>query len=470
MNPLLQQPSQPSIWQQPLPSTSASGQFVAPNPPGSTQLHQPLYPISPMQVEAQRPSYQDATYPGLFYPPQGFAASLYPDPRTAPISTSQNQPNMQIPSWQDYASNFLFGPSQPLPVFSTQQKTLKGNDVILQLSSHIDKYQDPVSAQNTKATCDPVFNVKDLLTIKEDSDYVLGDADGSIFRVIMLAIHSGHLQLRSSLINKNSVIVEEAIDILAELAFQETAHINQGLAFCEQFQSSLRNQQKIQRLCELLVPVKSDKTLVIIGDLINDRFSSDKVKMALLLVILFLLGVVIIAGNHDVHNPDALKKEIEENKQFGSHALDTWTPEKWLVFQQKVLKFAHYDKKTGTLYNHTGVEKLPDDQDGRHVLMTAIGTYAFHGVFDPEQFVNIVNKKFHNMTWDNVVFKSFTDYRPTKEAVSAALKDMSPVKRLVQGHNGAEDLSGPDVFIFNPRKMDKGCMSACMSAGRLGSS
>lgn len=216
---------------------------------------------------------------------------------------------------------------------------------------------------------------RDLLDIKKakkmesGNTYVLADADGSAPRIILLAIHSGHMELEEiSIENFGYVLNQEAKAIKAKnegdeeiyRAFLENAEVDAKIA------SIVRNAKY----------KKSTKKLVYIGDIIFDRFTMNVQTNIELIEKLSAVNAVFIKGNHDsfevleyaikpadIKNPEIHLTQSGLARQYGCGSfgfienLDSNLEKLKKLSEDKIL--LHSILIENTFFSHNGIAFIP---------------------------------------------------------------------------------------------------------------
>ena len=172
--------------------------------------------------------------------------------------------------------------------------------------------------------------------------YVLGDSDGSISRMLLMAIHSGHVALDDS-----------SLQTLADVVNNEARALQKGSAYnIEAFQKDQNNAQQLNDVLGKAVFRHSPNSLVFMGDIVHDRMSCDKQATADLVRKLHSNGAVFILGNHDSF--DHCAAYPAHDPQVGSFAQRQLTRQEALALEQDCFVHAHFDGSK--LYTHNGVE------------------------------------------------------------------------------------------------------------------
>jgi len=204
----------------------------------------------------------------------------------------------------------------------------------------------------------------------ENKTYVLGDTDGSIARVLLIAIRSKHIKM-------DDAVLKDFADLLNE----EAAVIETKLQYLPQFQANKVLAQKIENIMGHLEYTQSTSKLVSIGDNIHDRFSCHKEAMLELIEKLHGVGVIFIKGNHDTHAiveyTEKLKSSsIGDTTQWGCNAVNKGFLEKskWDDFERKFFVNCYFDEANNIFYIHNGLHVgIQDDKTMRIAYSGSIG-------------------------------------------------------------------------------------------------
>ncbi len=310
-----------------------------------------------------------------------------------------------------------------------------------------------------------LLRLRGVGSVSETSPVVTGDPDGSISRLLLVAVHTGHVVIDLEGQKLLAVAMNQEARALLRLS-RGTGNEEQN-EILQQVQTNELNRKTIRDLTLHLTYRAGHALCVEIGDLFHDRLISDKNVLRAIALELKKVGVIFITGNHDV----LFKKGT--GAQSGKFALDDLDEMGWKDFQDKVLTNAYYDEKTNTVFVHHGIALL----DNEKTVETAFGNYAIPDTgFKAEDFVAWVNhqgrplpdccviqeeKKEANLAYH----KKFIKYRPKKEKIRTAAAKLDV--RIVHGHNDDTDYdSSPHVVSLNPRQS---AQSQCFPvAARIG--
>ncbi|MFN8770690.1 MAG: hypothetical protein ACK5Z5_01445 [Neisseriaceae bacterium] len=122
--------------------------------------------------------------------------------------------------------------------------------------------------------------------------YILGDADGDIVRLYLLAIQSGHI-----------ILSEEAQDALVKLMNLAAFHLgNTSMGD----RSGYRKSKEVNDLLDILMSKSTyvrncPNRLICVGDIIHDRWSNNKSFTIKAIELFQQVGGVFNLGNHDIY-------------------------------------------------------------------------------------------------------------------------------------------------------------------------
>jgi hypothetical protein len=137
---------------------------------------------------------------------------------------------------------------------------------------------------------------------------VVGDADGSICRMVLAGMNAGYISLP-----------EEQLTELAELMDAEaTAALayNHGEDYVlEEFQKNPDIAAKFDRIVSNATFKPGHSKLVFLGDILHDRFSNNKQAMEKLIRGMHRQDAVFITGNHDVYSEVNGKDDLQESDE-----------------------------------------------------------------------------------------------------------------------------------------------------------
>ena len=268
-------------------------------------------------------------------------------------------------------------------------------------------------------------------SVGEPPSYVLGDADGSISRMLLMGIQSGHVQLAPL-----------ELKLLAEAMNKEAQAANDGNL--EGFQSDAKLSTDFDAIVKNAKFTPSANKLVFIGDIVHDRFSNNKPAMRDLIGQLHDRGAVFIKGNHDVYDECFNQgRRALRRCQVGEHGVQLPAQEARAL--EALFVHAHYDESARTFYSHNGFQYSPEDG-----YRTAFGHIQAK---TPQELAEGMNA-----TPYSAESGEFTKFRPTDHIMQTARigpagsTDGGPV-RQVHGHNDNHGVTG-NVFNLNARDVE----------------
>lgn len=179
---------------------------------------------------------------------------------------------------------------------------------------------------------------------------VLGDSDGSIARMILLAIQSNHIKLDQTGFDKLILLLEYEALMMTSLSYPSVSSYQRNTGIAELL-ADLINKH--------ITYHPSETKLIFIGDILHDRLSCNKTAAIDFIVQLHQVGALFILGNHDIyresHTPEG--KCLGGDGQFGEYAVDkggkTW--DEWQEFEQKYFVHCYYDDKKKCFFIHNGI-------------------------------------------------------------------------------------------------------------------
>ena len=304
-----------------------------------------------------------------------------------------------------------------------------------QIQALVSEVKDEATTQHFAYLMEPGnITLSGVQGVREPRRLVVGDADGSLCRVLVAGLASGHL-----------VMSPAAMKDLAAIMRLE-ASLGAGVVERQKFQRSEEIAEGFDRIMGGVRARSSPdgNRLVFIGDLLHDRLSNNKPAMANAIRLLAgedtysavdTPGVIFILGNHDLPRAPGVDWEAgasvfeQHELQWGAAAarhLDRQANEE--LIRSYFLK-AWFDRQAGFFYCHNGIEPL-----GGGVVRTALGVVHATSPDVLETEMNLV-------AIGNGHHPDFTNFRPEESAMSAgALGDLGlwqgqPVF-YVHGHSG----------------------------------
>ena len=327
---------------------------------------------------------------------------------------------------------------------------------LLELMRHIDnptaiffrRLFDPPAIKAASITKPDGVEAPQSAAAVAEKTVTIGDADGSIGRVMTAAISNGQMKLD-----------REGFKLLGEVLVGENRNQNT----LSKYQSDAAIADKIEQILSRATFSKGDNKLVFIGDILHDRFSNNKMAMKTLIETLHGQGVVFIKGNHDVYdevNPDDNLQNIRSRKQADADFAEQngFFSAKGLSKQQsdelvaQCFVNAYFDEANGVLYTHNGVEA--GKVEGTYE--TGLGTIKAN---NPKELADKLNETAYVLETS-----VFTDFRPADDAMQAeaigSIGKWNDRKVIfVHGHNDNAGALG-NVVNVNARKNGDFCPAA----------
>jgi hypothetical protein len=261
---------------------------------------------------------------------------------------------------------------------------------------------------------------------------VLGDGDGSVARMTLMAIHSGRMKLGPGGLEKLAT------------AMNKEAAAGNSRALTD-FQSDGQLARDLDEMVSGAEFLPGQGDLIFIGDIMHDRFSCDKSVTAKLVRALHEKGAVFIKGNHDVYDEcfgPGDRSALGPN-QSGESAIQL-TPDQAREVEG-LFVHAHYDSTTATFYSHNGVRLKPETEN---VYQTAFGEITADS---PQELAQRMREtEYLSNKW------VFTNYRPKDTEMQTshmgpAGQTLTRDVRFVHGHNENFGASG-NVVNVNARQ------------------
>ena len=239
-------------------------------------------------------------------------------------------------------------------------------------------------------------------------------ADGSMCRVALAALASGHLSLTPDAIENLAMVMREeclAPDDQARHRLQSSpdiaARLDRVLAGAE------------------VSPSPDGRRLVFIGDLLHDRYSNNKAALAALIRKLSsdsspapdTPGVVFIMGNHDA--PALGERALVSNQagvdpysiQWGAYAARPLSSEDSGALIRECFARAWFDRDSGVFYSHNGIQP-----GANGAVKTAFGTVH---ASTPEELESAMNLTLITGGKREDV-SQLTNFRPDEDFMSRA--------------------------------------------------
>ena len=305
--------------------------------------------------------------------------------------------------------------------------------------------------------------------------FAMGDADGSMARVVLHAIASGVAQLP-----------EDKMPALARLMSREIGALNGGtLEDIADFQQDPQVSQDLEEVAEALqVTAKAQDgapSCMFLGDILSDRFTNNQQAMAKLIYKLSGYangkpggtksdtGVRFIAGNHDT-TPlfTAGGKEVFDSPEsgliWGSLATKKLS---WKDYQDVLLNcFRAADYSGGVLTTHNGVRRHVTGQymigvgDPSKIFYTKDGDNKLLADFQlvsaksPQELARKMNEAFTTqVTANGPKGVISTEFRPGDKDMTPDAMGFRNIRgfRQLHGHNASANEDHPGVTNLNAR-------------------
>lgn len=304
--------------------------------------------------------------------------------------------------------------------------------------------------------------------------FVMGDADGSMGRVVLHALASGVARL------PKDKMLSLAFVIATEFSVLETGQIIE-------FQGQIPLREELDRLADSIVVTPnaqaSRPACIFLGDILSDRFTNNQSAMSRLIHTLSGVahadpnvrvetGVVFIAGNHDTQplltkdGVDVFKDIDDEGIKatWGGYASNKLTLSGYQAVLGNCFRAAHYSD--GVLVTHNGVAKGARSKQ----FLVALGDAHARGdatnaqgescadarvisARSPRDLADKMNRAFRELIalgrFDNAIS---TNFRPRDEHMTpTALGFKVPGFRQLHGHNDDANEDHPGVTNLNAR-------------------
>lgn len=329
-----------------------------------------------------------------------------------------------------------------------------------------------------------ILKLKIIGDVSSTKSFVLGDSDGSLGRIVLLAIQSGHIELKS----------EEGYNHLAFILNEETSLFQGENRYLKRnytkYQSSSIISDALLKLyneCEFKTP--TNQKLIFLGDIMHDRLTCNKHMTCLFVESLHNCGAIFILGNHDsidatfpifdkkklvlvpedVHfarfafnqgfqitktpkaSPKKEHKFPKENKEVKKlvkaieeeSLMEQALTKNWEDFEHKNFYKCYYDKDCSYFYIHNGLEY----KASKNLIATAFGSLPMENFKDITSF----EKRINNINHIDPYF--FTAFRPDNETLiesgffsEGLFKNIT----LVHGHEGYFQVNS-NIISLNPR-------------------
>ncbi|MEI7783433.1 MAG: hypothetical protein WCK08_03545 [Betaproteobacteria bacterium] len=312
--------------------------------------------------------------------------------------------------------------------------------------------------------------------------FAMGDADGSMGRMVLHAIASGVAELP-----------EANMPALARLMLAEVHALRQGDAGMEDFQSDEQVSKDLDEVAEALIsqpqPQGGKPACIFLGDILSDRFTNNQEAMSTFIYKLSGLdpknpdpaqridtGVRFIAGNHDTmpllksDDSKIFDRSSEGDYQWGAYAHKKIKAAQYKDLLKNCFKAADYS--AGVLTTHNGVVKGQGDDEyliglsapGRRnrPKVTATGTRVSDCssviAESPEQLAEAMNTAFFDRIEaggpTNLIS---TDFRPEDVDMTPEALGFTHIAgfRQLHGHNDNANEDYEGVTNLNAREKDR---------------
>ncbi len=301
--------------------------------------------------------------------------------------------------------------------------------------------------------------------------FAMGDADGSMGRMILHAIASGVAELPKQ--------VMPALAHLLEREIEASMDYENGL---QKFQSDVQVSQSLDEIAKALVvtpkPQDGKPACIYLGDILSDRFTNNQEALSLFIRKLSGIdpnnpgqktetGVRFIAGNHDTMPLiDPQGRSVKGNEDWGNFATKKLSFTQYQALLRDCFRAA--DFSAGVLTTHNGVAAGGNPNQylvgvGNPELRGAHGIYSRdHDLYDstlitaesPQELVDKMNALFfEKVDLTGGVDVISTDFRPSDQDMTPAALGMGhiPGFRQLHGHNDYANEDQQGVINLNAR-------------------
>lgn len=239
--------------------------------------------------------------------------------------------------------------------------------------------------------------------------YVLGDADGSFGRMVLLALVSQHM-----------IVPQNYLDDLLYILRKEFEVCKAGDGYVSVFQKDRECAFFIQEVIKNSKFQKQEQQLIFIGDILHDRFSCHKTATALLVEKLHEVGAIFIRGNHDLI--EAYNElNVPQGGQSAVIGLDYTNLQAIRV--ESIFVNSYLDKKNKCFYIHNGI------RCHNRTIETAFGVFNVSSIEELHRQINI--QRFN----DREIRAKFTDFRPSDERLVNSNFPILNGYKIIHGHN-----------------------------------
>jgi hypothetical protein len=382
----------------------------------------------------------------------------------AELRTRNNSPisDTALKQFQSLALALLKAPREPGDKYSWDQKLMAFERLMFPTTS---KLNQAGAVQGPQAP----------------RTFAMGDADGSMGRMVLHAIASGVAELP-----------EENMPALARLMSAELHALTQSEGL-EDFQADSELSRDLDEVAEALIskpqPQEGKPACIFLGDILSDRFTNNQQAMSKFIYKLSGLdpenpnraqqidtGVRFIAGNHDTmpllnaNGEVRLNTSSKKATQWGAHAHKMLPPAQYRELLKNCFKAADYS--AGVLTTHNGVAKGSSPNE----YLVGTGNPAFRQdlynargelvddcksviATSPEELAEAMNMAFlDRINAGSTKGLVSTDFRPKDRDMTPRALGFENVEgfRQLHGHNDSANENEEGVTNLNAREGKRG--------------
>ena len=386
-----------------------------------------------------------------------------------PLSTKRLRPSKSCPETQVLEPLFKKIRLIPSPLATPEKQ-------VSQLKRHLERRHRSCLRQITQEhpkdasfieLVDPLIYFARLLEIPGPTEtphsFILGDADGSLGRMMLLAIQSGHFHLDDKGLScLSDVLYEEFLQLGIPGSLYEWFHpamkpmLNyyplEFLMF-KSFQSNGRVALNFETILRHGTYSDASAKLIFLGDILHDRLSNHKSAMLSFIKNLHAHGAIFIKGNHDYGQVclefcEQRQTLVAKHVAFGRHCLDNgFTGEnkddimqQWMTFEKKYFQNTFYDEDKKIFYIHNGFSTESRPPFRENFLFTAFQLpFRSKTIHTPKE----LEKKLNYTRKDAAPLKDFeknhlTGFRPSELNIQQTLEGFFPQQGItcIHGHEG----------------------------------
>lgn len=299
--------------------------------------------------------------------------------------------------------------------------------------------------------------------------FAMGDADGSMGRMVLHAMASGVAQLPDEALPALGAVLTAELRCDNDLrSFQTSESIANAL---DQIAQSLVLRPKVQ--------ADGQPACIFLGDILSDRFTNNQEAMGSMIYKLsgydpdqpqnppVASGVRFIAGNHDTCPLDRGKKNATPNASWGGHARRVLSEDAHRRLLIDCFRAADYS--AGVLSTHNGVRRHPEGgyesglthwvKPAPHLPQSQVGQAQLQCMRleakSPSELARKMNHAFrqHLVNGRSMQELISTNFRPEDHEMTAQAMAFKkrPELRQVHGHNGSHNEDNPGVTNLNAR-------------------